>query len=62
MYPGSRATRVDTPAIGRPAPLAAVLLAAAGAVLVGAGALLSWRFGDAVRISDTVSAALAWCF
>ena len=55
-------TRAATPATGRPTPLGAVLLAAAGTVLLGAGALLSWRFGDAVRISDTVSAALAWCF
>jgi len=46
----------------RSAPLNVVLLAGAGLVLVGAGALLSWRVGPAVHIKDTVLLALAWCF
>ncbi len=38
-----------------------VLVAAAVALLVGAGLLLWWRHGDAV-FGDMVLAGLAWCF
>ncbi len=38
-----------------------VLVASAVAFLVAAGLLLWWRHGAAV-FSDTVLAALAWCF
>ena len=46
----------------RPASTGILLLAAAGSTLVIAGALLSWRFGPAVHISDTILIALSWCF
>jgi hypothetical protein len=45
----------------RPHRPALILSAAAALCLVGAGLLLWWRYGDAV-FSDTVLAALAWCF
>ena len=40
---------------------ALIVAAAAALCLVGAGLLLWWRHGAAV-FSDTVLAALAWCF
>jgi hypothetical protein len=45
----------------RPSRPAMLVAAAAALCLVGAGLLLWWRHGAAV-FSDTVLAALAWCF
>jgi hypothetical protein len=44
------------------ARLASVLLGVTGLALVGAGALLWARHGEAVFIDNPVLAALAWCF
>ena len=41
---------------------ASVLLAAVGLSLIGAGALLWWRYGDAIFVENPILAALAWCF
>jgi hypothetical protein len=51
----------DIAVAGRSHRTALILSAAAVLCLVGAGLLLWWRHGDAV-FSDTVLAALAWCF
>ena len=47
--------------VPRPNRAALILTGAAALFLVGAGLLLWSRHGDAV-FSDTVLAALAWCF
>jgi hypothetical protein len=39
-----------------------ILLVTAATALLGAGALLSWRYGGAVALGDSVLAAIAWCF
>jgi hypothetical protein len=44
-----------------PARAGRVLLVAGGLSLIGAGALMWWRNGAAI-FTDTVLAALAWCF
>ena len=44
-----------------PARAGWVLLVAGGLSLIGAGALMWWRNGAAI-FTDTVLAALAWCF
>jgi hypothetical protein len=56
------ATASDRRSSARSAPTSVVLLGGAGLILVGAGALLSWRVGPAVYVKDTVLLALAWCF
>ena len=39
-----------------------LLLAVGGSCLIGAGALLWSRYGDAVLVDNPILAALAWCF
>ena len=39
-----------------------LLLAVGGACLIGAGALLWSRYGDAVLVDNPILAVLAWCF
>jgi hypothetical protein len=52
------ATRSARDAIRLP-PL---LLAVGGSCLIGAGALLWSRYGDAVLVDNPILAVLAWCF
>jgi hypothetical protein len=55
------ADREKTRPEARPARTGALLLGLGGLALVATGGLLWWRNGAAV-FTDTVLAALAWCF
>lgn len=61
MLPKNAATR-DPARWARQLTPGVILLAAAATALLGAGALLSWRYGSAVALGDPVLAAIAWCF
>jgi hypothetical protein len=55
------AARHDKTAEARPSRAGALLFGIGGLALVATGALLWWRNGAAI-FTDTVLAALAWCF